>query len=150
MKKIIPLTLILLLVDQVIKYIVKTNMNIYESIEVIKDFFSITYVHNTGAAFSILSGHIIFFVVIAILAIIGIYYFFIKESKLKKIDIIVYSMLYAGIIGNLIDRIFLGYVIDYLDFYIFNYDAPIFNFADTLIVIATFIFIIITWKEEAK
>ena len=63
----------------------------------------------------------------------------IKGKELKKIDIVSYSMLLGGIIGNLIDRVVHGYVIDYLDFKIFNYNFPIFNIADTLIVISIII-----------
>ena len=76
---------------------------------------------------------------ISVLALVTIYYYLIKDKDLNKIDIVSYSMLIGGIIGNLIDRIVHGYVIDYLDFKIFNYNFPIFNIADTLIVISIII-----------
>ena len=71
-----------------------------------------------------------------------------KIKKLDKFDIIGYSLLTGGIIGNLIDRIIYGYVIDYLDFYIFNYNYPVFNFADISIVIG--VIIVIIFRREDK
>ena len=62
-------------------------------------------------------------------------------NKLNKLDYIIYSLLYGGIVGNLFDRIVYGYVIDYLDFYIFNYNFPVFNFADVCIVISVILII---------
>ena len=69
-------------------------------------------------------------------------YFLIINNNLSILDKIIYGMLYGGIIGNLLDRIFRGYVIDYLDFIVFKYDFPIFNFADSLIVVAMILLII--------
>ncbi|MFI3307512.1 MAG: signal peptidase II [Mycoplasmatota bacterium] len=147
MKKIIPITFILIIIDQIIKLIVTSNLKIYESITIIKNFFYITYVENKGAAFGILEGNMILFVLIGIFAIGLIYYYFIKNQKLNNIKIIIFSMLYAGIIGNIIDRLFLGFVVDYLDFIIFNYDFAIFNFADSLIVVSLFLLLI---QKEGK
>ena len=87
-------------------------------------------------------------IIIGIVALILIYFFFIKGKKLKKFDSVLISMLIAGIIGNMIDRIRLGYVIDYLDFYIFGYDYPVFNLADILIVTSIILIAIRSLKEE--
>ena len=77
-----------------------------------------------------------------------IYYFLLRNKKLLKIEIITYSLLISGIIGNLIDRILYGYVIDYLDFKLFNYHFAIFNLADTFIVISCLIILALVIKEE--
>lgn len=139
MKKILPISLLFVVIDQVVKILVINKMALQQSIIVINNFFNITYVRNTGAAWSILSGNVLLLIMISVLALVTIYYYLIKDKDLNKIDIVSYSMLIGGIIGNLIDRIVHGYVIDYLDFKIFNYNFPIFNIADTLIVISIII-----------
>ena len=139
MKKILPISLLFVVIDQVVKILVINKMALQQSITIINNFFNITYVRNTGAAWSILSGNVLLLIIISVLALVAIYYYLIKDKELNKIDIVSYSMLIGGIIGNLIDRIVHGYVIDYLDFKIFNYNFPIFNVADTLIVISIII-----------
>ena len=139
MKKILPISLLLVVIDQIVKILVINKMALQQSIIVINNFFNITYVRNTGAAWSILSGNVLLLIMISVIALGVIYYYLIKDKKLNKIDTISYSMLIGGIIGNLIDRVVHGYVIDYLDFKIFNYNFPIFNIADTLIVISIII-----------
>lgn len=135
MKKMLPVITISVLLDQIIKILVILNMNLYQSINIINNFFKITYVRNNGAAWSILSGSRFFLITISIIACFLIYFYFIKNKELKKPEIFSYGILLGGTIGNLIDRIIHGYVIDYLDFKIFNYDFPIFNIADICIVI---------------
>ena len=139
MKKILPISLLFVVIDQVVKILVINKMALQQSITINNNFFNITYVRNTGAAWSILSGNVLLLIMISVLALVTIYYYLIKDKDLNKIDIVSYSMLIGGIIGNLIDRIVHGYVIDYLDFKIFNYNFPIFNIADTLIVISIII-----------
>lgn len=139
MKKILPISLLLVVIDQIVKILVISKLALQQSITIINNFFNITYVRNTGAAWSILSGNVLLLIIISVLALVAIYYYLIKDKELNKIDIVSYSMLIGGIIGNLIDRIVHGYVIDYLDFKIFNYNFPIFNIADTLIVISIII-----------
>ena len=139
MKKILPISLLFVVIDQIVKILVISKLALQQSITIINNFFNITYVRNTGAAWSILSGNVLLLIMISVLALVAIYYYLIKDKELNKIDIVSYSMLIGGIIGNLIDRIVHGYVIDYLDFKIFNYNFPIFNIADTLIVISIII-----------
>ena len=136
MKRIGILTLVFILLDFIIKIIVKTFMNLYSSITIIPNFFSITYVRNTGAAFSIMENSRILFIIIGLLSIYLIWRYLIKDKKLNNFYITSYSMLIGGIIGNMIDRIIYGYVIDYLSFNIFGYSFPIFNLADSFIVVS--------------
>lgn len=148
MKKIGIITVICILIDQIIKIIVTNNFELNSSISLINDFFNLTYVRNYGAAWSIFSGNRLFLIIIGFLAIFLIYRYFIKNKKLKKMEIITYGLLLGGIIGNLIDRIVFGYVIDFLDFLIFGYNFPVFNLADTFIVVSVFLIIIDVVRGE--
>lgn len=147
MKKIIGISFICVLIDQIIKLIISINMNVADSINVIKNFFRITYLQNTGAAFSIFSGNRIFLILITLVALLLIYFILIKGKDITKIENICYGLLIGGIIGNLIDRVRIGYVIDYLDFNFGSYHYPVFNFADILIVVSAVILLIISFKE---
>ena len=146
MKKIALISIICIIIDQIIKLIVVNNMDLAQSINIINNFFSITYVRNYGAAFSILTGNRIFLILVTILAIIFIYFIFIKNQKNSALEMTFYGILFGGIFGNLIDRIINSYVIDYLDFKILGFNAPIFNFADMCIVISIFLIVIITFR----
>ena len=148
MKKITIFSLLIIILDQIIKFVVIQNMELYSSIIIIKNFFNITYVHNTGAAFSILSGNVVFLSLISLIVLVAIYIYLSKKKSFSKIQTITYSMLIGGIVGNMIDRIFRGFVIDYLDFSILKYNFPVFNFADICIVVSAIILLIFSIKEE--
>lgn len=148
MKKILIYTTIFIILDQIIKIFISKFMNLHESINIIKNFFSITLVHNTGAAFSILTNNVPLLIGISLISLVLIYYYLLKDNKLIKIDYVIYCLLIGGITGNLIDRIIHGYVIDYLSFKIFNYYFPIFNLADIGIVISVVLIIFKGIKEE--
>ena len=113
--------------DQIIKYIVAGNMALYQTIPVIEDIFHITYIHNTGAAFSMMEGMSNLLVLIpAVMIAAAVIYMFIKRKTGHPLMLASVALIAGGGIGNLIDRIALGYVVDYLDFRVF----PIFNLAD--------------------
>lgn len=149
MLQIIILSIILFIVDQISKILVTNLIDINHSIEIIKKFFYLTYTHNTGAAFSILTGQRILLIVVA-LVILFILFNYIRKSKIEdKIDKLAFSLIIGGSIGNLLDRIVRGYVVDFIDVKIFGYDFPVFNLADTFIVVGVFIlFISIIRKEK--
>ena len=142
MRKIIITTFICILLDQLLKILFLNSLDMGESINIISNFWNITLVSNTGAAFSILSSSTPFLIIVSLITIILIYFFFIKGQNLKTYQTILYGLLLGGIIGNLIDRIIYGAVIDYLDFNIFGYNFPVFNLADTFIVIGVILIII--------
>ena len=142
------ISFICIIIDQIIKFVINNNIDLYDQNTIIDNFFYLTNVRNYGAAWSILTGSRIMLIIVTILIIIGLYYFFIRKEKLKKYEKVIYGFLYGGIIGNLIDRIFRGYVIDYLEFYIFGYSFPVFNLADILIVISMFFIIISVIKGD--
>lgn len=147
-KKLCIFSLIFVVIDQLIKYLISNNIILNSEIKIIDKFFYITHVHNNGAAFSMFSGNIIFLIIMTLLALIVIYLFFIKNKKLSNFEILLTSLLIGGIIGNFIDRIIFNYVIDYLEFIIFDYYFPIFNFADICIVLSVIGIVILSVKED--
>lgn len=129
--------------DQFSKYLITKNIpDGSQSIELIKGFFSISYVKNYGAGFSILQNQKSFLIIVSVVAIIVVSYLLIKAKSSEKLNIICYLLIIGGSIGNLIDRFTLGYVIDFLDFNIFGYDFPVFNVADCCITVGCFLLII--------
>ena len=135
------------MIDLFSKQIIDKLMNVGESIKVINNFFYITYTHNTGAAWSILEDQRILLLIISAIALYLINMFMNKE-KLNKVDSLAYGMIIGGIVGNLIDRVIRGYVIDFIHFKFFGYDYPVFNLADTFIVVGIIILMIITIRKE--
>lgn len=146
--------LVLLVADQVVKVIIDTNFAVAtDEIVVIKNFFSITNVHNTGAAWGIFNNATVVLTVVSILmALLLIFVFTQADSNLFKLAV---ALLIVGAIGNVIDRIRLGYVVDFLHFYnLFGfYDFPTFNIADICVtsgVIGLLIYIIfVSTKKKA-
>ena len=142
MKLVALFSFIIIIIDRVIKILIENFLQFGIRNEVIKNFFYLTFCKNEGAAFSIFYGKTIIFVVVAAVAIYFLYKSIKNKQKLKKFDIICYSLLFGGIIGNLVDRLLYGYVIDYLDFQLFNYNFAIFNFADICIVLGAIILLL--------
>lgn len=141
------LSIIFALLDQASKYSVINYLN--KDIEVINNFFYLIYTKNNGAAFSILTGKRLFLIIITLLIIGSLIYYIIKNEISSKIEILAFSLIIGGSLGNLIDRIIRGYVVDFISVKIFGYHFPIFNIADTLICIGVFILLIIQfWKER--
>jgi len=130
MKKMYIVSLLVILVDRIAKIFVEKFLD-GKIVDVIKNFFYLTCVKNEGAAFSILENKVLLLSLLGILALVFLIYFVTKYNK----NNIGYFFLIGGIIGNLIDRIFLGYVIDFIGFNIFSYSFPIFNIADIFIVL---------------
>ncbi len=135
-RKIILISLCCLLLDQLTKYLITIKMNLFDSIKIIPSFFNITYVRNHGAAFNLLDGNKILLILITVGILFFIYWAYLRKKELDNNQIIIYSILIGGILGNLVDRIIFGYVIDFLDFTIIGYDFPIFNVADICIVVS--------------
>ncbi len=148
---VIILSLILAIIDQVSKLLILRGTTLNNSLAIIKNFFYITYTHNTGAAFSIFTGKRLFLIVITIIVLIIIINYIKKNKITKKAELIALSLVMGGSIGNLIDRIVYGYVIDFIDIKIFGYDFPVFNIADSFITIGVILLILtLNRKEKAK
>jgi signal peptidase II len=141
--------------DQLTKFIVDRAMPLHHSIPVIDGFFNLTYVRNTGAAFGIFARsheafRLPFLILVSVLAI-GFIFLMLKRLRDKEIGLVTaLSFIVSGAIGNLIDRVLYGEVIDFLDFYWSNYHWPAFNLADGFITIGVTItlFFLIRAKGE--
>lgn len=141
---------LLTLLDQLSKKAIVENIALNEKIVIIKDFFNITYVRNYGAGFSILQNARVFLSLISLIAIVVLSYYLYKTKKNQLYDIISYLFIISGALGNLIDRLRLSYVVDFLDFYIFGYDYPVFNVADSFITVGCVMIIIKMVYESIK
>lgn len=148
-KKQLMLAIVAFACDQVSKIVISSYLKLNESITIIKNFFNITFSHNYGAAWGILKNNTYFLIAFSIVALIILLRYSYSFKKNTKNDI-AFSLLLGGIAGNLADRLCLGYVRDFLDFKIFGYNFPIFNLADTFIVIGVILLVIAILKGEDK
>ena len=146
-KKILIIAIIALALDQITKVTFSIFLTINQSIKVIPNFFYLTLVHNKGAAWGIFSNSRAIIAIGTIISLILIYHF-IYCFKQNSSNNLAFGLLLGGLGGNLIDRILFGYVRDFLDFYIFNYDYPVFNVADIAIVLGVILLIIAVIKGE--
>ena len=135
------LFLILLIIDQDSKFIVHSTVYVGDTIPIIDNFFNLTYVQNRGVAFGLFQGKIDIVSILALIAIGLILFYFCKNfKKISFLERIAYTMIFSGAVGNMIDRLFRGFVIDMLDFRgIWSF---IFNFADVWINIGVILIII--------
>lgn len=134
---VIIIALIIVVLDQITKIWVDSSMTLYESIPLI-DGFSLTYVRNTGAAFSMFadmseSYRVPFFLTVAAIAIVGIFYFVHSTPASQSLVLVACGFVLGGAIGNVIDRVAYGSVIDFLDVYYGTWHWPAFNVADSFI-----------------
>ena len=141
----------LLFLDQVSKQWSRTVLKPVSSIEIIPDFFHLTYIENRGAAFGMLQNQKLFFVFIAAIILMLILYFLYKLPDKKKYTIlhVLLTMIASGAVGNMIDRIRYDYVVDFIYLVIINF--PIFNVADIYVTVATFLLVILilfVYKED--
>ena len=140
MKKIIYLIAgIGILLDQITKFLASIYL---DNIDIIPGFFSLTYVENKGAAWGILNNSTIVLVGISVIVLLLISKYISSTIEFTKLSVVSYGFLIGGIFGNLIDRIFRGFVIDFLNFNILGYNFPVFNIADTMIVIGVILMFI--------
>lgn len=135
------------ILDQITKIYIEKSIGLYQNIEVIENIFSITHIRNKGAAFGLLSNSnstfaLSFFIISTLIAMAAILFLYKNLPERKYIPQIALSMIFAGAVGNLIDRIRLGEVIDFLDFHWYEYHWPSFNIADSSITVGVIIFIL--------
>lgn len=146
---IIIISIFILLIDQVTKALASIYLTLNKSIDIITNFFSLTLTNNYGAAFGIFK-YSNTLLIIATLIILIILYKYMHSFKKNMRNKIAFGFILGGVFGNLIDRIIKGYVIDFLDFKIFNYDYPVFNVADIAIVIGVILLGYAIIRKEDK
>ena len=132
--------------DQIAKTVVLNNLPLHRSIAVIPGFFSLTHIQNPGGAFGFLASQSssvrnLIFLVISSLAACLIFYFYRHTPKTHPLLATGFALIFGGALGNLIDRVRFGKVVDFLDFYIGSYHWPAFNVADSSITVGVAIFI---------
>lgn len=136
---------IVLSLDQLTKFFVTKNLELNNPLPVIKGVFNLTLVHNRGAAFGIFKNQFYLFIFSSIVAVILIYSI-LRKNKRSNLYSFSLSLILGGALGNLIDRLFLGYVVDFLDFRIW----PVFNLADSAITIGALSLGWVILKSEKK
>lgn len=145
-KKYIFLFMIFLIIIDIISKLIVVNILKDNTFVIIKNFLKFTYVKNIGAAFGILSGNTVFLIIISLLFICYIYKEM-KDSTNNKLTIFSYLLILSGAIGNLIDRIFRGFVVDFISFRLFGREMAVFNLADSYITIGVILLLITLLKE---
>ena len=147
------LSALVIVIDQITKRIVDTTMQLYQSIELIP-YFQLTYMRNQGAAFSFLSGaggwQRWFFIALAVIASVFICFWLKKLNRSQRWEAIAWSLVLGGALGNLIDRILYGYVIDFLDVYIGDWHWPAFNVADSAITLGVAMLLLDSFKPQPR
>ncbi|MNK60739.1 Lipoprotein signal peptidase [compost metagenome] len=142
---------IVFLIDQGTKYIIATKLQLHEQIPVIGDFFVITSHRNTGAAFGILENKRWFFIVITVIVVLAIVWYLqrIKNSSNKLLPTAL-ALVLGGAIGNFLDRALTGEVVDFLMLNFGSYTFPIFNIADSCIVVGVALIVLDSFLDMGR
>jgi signal peptidase II len=148
-KKLMKLALIaglIVLLDQITKAVILNSLPVYDSITVIPGFFDITHIHNPGGAFGFFANQSlilrkVLFLFISSLAVIFVFYFYMRTPATHPMLANGFALIFGGAVGNMIDRIRFGKVVDFLDVYIGVWHWPVFNVADSAISIGVAVFI---------
>lgn len=143
------LSALVIVVDQVTKRVIDSAMQLHQTIELIP-YFQLTYMRNQGAAFSFLSGaggwQRWFFIGLAIVASVFIFVWLRKLDPSRRREAVAWALVLGGALGNLIDRILYGYVIDFLDVYVGDWHWPAFNVADSAITVGVALLLLDSFK----
>lgn len=147
------LSVLVLGIDQATKLFIDRTMDLHSTVTVVENFLNITYVRNQGAAFSFLATspyRLPFFILISVVAAIVILAVFYKLRDEQRLTTVSLSLIFAGAIGNLIDRVRLGEVIDFLDAHWYAHHWPVFNIADSAICIGVALMAVDMFREERR
>lgn len=140
-------------VDQATKLLITKSLDLYTVIPIIPGYFNITYLHNKGAAFGLLaesSYRLPFFLVVTGAALIILLFALHKSRDDQRLNAFSLALIFSGAVGNLIDRVRFGEVIDFLDFYFSNHHWPAFNIADSAICIGVALLALDMYQEERR
>ncbi|MGN0106236.1 MAG: signal peptidase II [Hominilimicola sp.] len=144
------ISILIIIADQLVKYFVATGMNVGDTLFSVLNLFDITYVQNEGAAFSILSGKLSLLSLISIMFCVGVAVYWIKKKPTHPLLCTALTMMFAGAFGNAVDRIFRGFVVDYIQTKFITF--PVFNIADIGITVgaALLVLYVILFDKEDK
>ena len=146
-------SIIVLVLDQATKLYIDSRFALHQSLTVIENFFNITYVRNKGAAFGILADSAIripFFITISVIAAVAILWYLRRLGPGQGRQAFSLALIFSGAVGNLLDRIRLGEVIDFLDVHWYRHHWPAFNVADSAITVGVVLLIVEMWIEESR
>jgi signal peptidase II len=146
-------SLVVLVLDQATKLYIDRTFALYESVMVIENFFHISYVRNKGAAFGILADSAVrlpFFIAVSVIAAVGILWYLRHLRDDQRLLSFALSLVFSGAIGNLIDRVRLGEVIDFIDVHWYRHHWPAFNVADSAISVGVGLLLVDLWLEERR
>ncbi len=152
-------SIVIVFLDQISKFIITKKFRSdvpYSFVNVIKNFFDIRYVKNYGITWGLFSDYKtltvrLIITVFSLLALALLTIYFLRTKNLKKLELFALSMIIGGALGNILDRLFRGFVVDFLDFYIKNNHWPVFNIADTFISIGVFfLFLTLLVKDKEE
>jgi signal peptidase II len=140
-------------VDQVSKWLVTRYIEPRIVVDVIKGYFRLGYVRNSGAIWGFFSGHDsrwvpLLITALAVIALLVVVFFFLRTPARCRFELTSYTLIMGGALGNIIDRLRLGYVVDFLDVYIWSWHWPTFNFADSCITIGVLLLAISIWRDK--
>jgi len=151
MKLLLTLSVPLYLLDQATKILVQHGIVYGEVVPVIPGFFNLVHVHNTGAAFGMMTNNNLFFILLASAALIVIGALFLRGIFRDRFSRVAAALLLAGVAGNLTDRLYLGHVVDFLDFILPWYGHwPAFNIADSCICVAAGLFVLASFLDGKR
>ena len=149
----LTVSVLVLILDQVTKIYIDRTMELHSSITVIEGFFNITYLRNKGAAFGMLANssfRLPFFILVSTVAVVVIMFVIKRLREDQRLAAVSLSLIYSGALGNLIDRVRLGEVIDFLDVHWRGHHWPAFNVADSAICVGVFLLAIDMIREERR
>jgi signal peptidase II len=147
------ITLAIVAVDQLSKWLVVKHIPLESTVDIIKGCFRLWHVRNSGAIWGFFSGHPnklipIFITALAIVALLIVVYFFLRTPGHCRLELTAYAFILGGALGNIIDRLRLGFVVDFLDAFIKSQHWPTFNVADSCITIGVLLLACSIWRGK--
>lgn len=142
------IAILVIIMDQLSKWWIVVNLELGERLTIITNWLYFTSHRNKGAAFGILQNQMLLFVIVTVIVVIGIIYYLQRKVVYRGTGV-AFGLILGGAIGNFLDRLFRGEVVDFIDVNLFAYtDFPIFNIADSSLVIGVILLMLFTLKEE--
>lgn len=149
-KRELLLLFLIIVLDLGSKQYFAQNFVLGQSLVIIPHFFHLTYLHNTGAAWGMFPQLTSLFYVVSLIGSVVFIFWLIKIPAQKKYYRLMITLMLAGTLGNLYDRLILHYVRDFLDFYIFGYDFPVFNVADSALTLGVIGLFLLAWLKPTE